>query len=58
MTQDMHIWVAMLLVALTVMILRRKDGLITIEDEHSFIIFCIQIIMPAIFFGIWLYRIN
>jgi hypothetical protein len=58
MNQDMHVWVAMVLVALTVMMLHRKDFFIKIEDEHSFIIFCIQIIMPIIFFGIWLYRIS
>jgi hypothetical protein len=57
MNQDMHSWIAMLLVLITINFLRR-DAVFEIEGEHSYIIICIQIIMPAIFFGIWLYRIS
>ena len=57
MNQNMHSWIAMLLVLITIIFLKR-DAFLEIEGKHSYIIISIQIFMYTIFFGIWLYRIS
>jgi hypothetical protein len=57
MNQDMHMWVAMLLMVLTVMFIHRKHYFYKPENQFEEIALFVQLTMPVIFFGIWLYRI-
>ena len=56
MTQDMHTWIAMLLIWLIVIFVRR-EAYLPITDDVSAISLCIHIAMGILFFAIWFLRI-
>ena len=57
MNQDMHTWIATLLVTIVFLIRHSDRYFIDSEDELANIIFPIQIVMPLSVFAIWLFII-
>ena len=57
MTQDMHNWIASVMLITTVLFVQRKQLASHLDGEFGSILLFIFLVMYVIMFGIWLIRI-
>lgn len=58
MNQNMHTWIATLLVVLTIKIFFPQYQFHKLENEDEFIMFMINWVAPFVSFSIWFYLIS
>jgi len=57
MNQNMHSWIAMVLIILTVKLLMPQHKFSAITNEFDLILFILDWVAPIIFLSLWLYFI-
>ena len=58
MNQNMHTWLANVLIVITIMIIQRKSIFTDLDNEYAWIFVSGTLLGPIIFFGIWFYIIS
>ena len=58
MNQDVHLWIAIVLVQITVIIIHVKNGTFELGDDLSLMSFFMFLVGMSIVFSVWLYRIS